>query len=81
MSDSKPCPALEWIDSDRIHGLREACATCPNRAPSAVEEELRECLELFVKWDTKNPWAKDGITLIELRKKINALLAKKGSEG
>ena len=37
MSDSKPCPALEWIDSDRIHGLREACANCPNRKPVSLE--------------------------------------------
>ena len=49
MSESKPCAALEWIDSDRIHGLREACANCPNRAPSAVEKELRGMVDALAR--------------------------------
>jgi hypothetical protein len=72
MSALKPCPALEWIDSDRIHGLHEACATCPNRAPSAVERELRDCLRdvlaaALIGW--------------ELRNRASTLLAKKGGDG
>ncbi len=64
----KPCPALEWIDSDRIHGLREACATCPNRAPSAVDEELRDCLRDVLAAALIGP---------ELRNRASELLAKK----
>ncbi len=53
MSKLKPCPALEWIDSDRIHGLREACATCPNRKPVSLEK-LAGIVELFIAGMTFN---------------------------
>jgi hypothetical protein len=41
VSDLKPCRALEWVDSDRIHGLHEACANCPNRKPVSLEKLVR----------------------------------------
>ena len=89
MSDSKPCAALEWVDSDRIHGLHEACANCPNRAPSAVEKELREALELLEFYEgcnekppehhpSKRPWVEINYEdfMTALTKLRNALLSK-----
>ena len=53
MSASKPCPALKWIDSERIHGLREACAKCPNRKPVSLEK-LAGIVERFIAGMTFN---------------------------
>ena len=69
MSDSKPCPveALTAISTGKL--AKQLCATCPNRAPSAVEQELRDCLrdvmEMVMLWPGH-----------PLRVRASALLAK-----
>jgi hypothetical protein len=75
MSDSKPCPALEWIDSDRIHGLHEACATCPNRKPVSLEG-LVKSLEARILGSTINGFQRgqntayrDAVALVRLYQK------------
>ena len=47
MKPLKPCRVdlIEWLNgSPYEQEIAEACAQCPNRAPSPVEAELRECV-------------------------------------
>jgi hypothetical protein len=72
MSDSKPCPVEAETPKRALWGhLLDLCATCPNRAPSAVERELRDCLQDVLSAVLIGP---------ELRNRASALLARKGSE-
>ena len=72
MSDSKPCPALEWIDSDRIHGLHEACANCPNRKPVSLQLLVERVLTKMDDRDTGHELMDDvGDIIREYEKELN----------
>ena len=102
MSDVKlrECPVLSMantISADNeieladqaIHGIRANCITCPNRKPSAVEQELREAVELLEFYEgcnekppahkpNKRPWVEINYEdfMTALTKLRAALLAK-----
>jgi hypothetical protein len=69
----KPCPVMGL--SPLFAGVASVCRDCPNRAPSAVERELRECLEEMIRIYSCGATSKEIIKVAQ-----NALLAKKGSD-